>query len=96
MHVTHQLIKASDADQSKSLIGHPLSDLKIYILDARQQLVPMGVEGEIYIGGAGVTQGYLNRADLTAERFNNSFIINSSILSLSASILKFLNTIRPF
>ncbi len=54
---------------SVNSIGKPLANTQIYVLDPQQHLVPVGIPGEIYIGGVGVSRGYLNREALTQERF---------------------------
>ncbi|HLZ53318.1 MAG TPA: amino acid adenylation domain-containing protein, partial [Verrucomicrobiae bacterium] len=68
VHVTYRPLAAADVD-SGSVIGAPIPDLEVYILDARRQPAPIGVPGEVYVGGAGVARGYLNRPELTTERF---------------------------
>jgi amino acid adenylation domain-containing protein/non-ribosomal peptide synthase protein (TIGR01720 family) len=68
VHVTYRPLSKDDLD-SGSVIGVPIPDLQVYILDAQRQLVPIGVPGEMYVGGAGLARGYLRRPELTAERF---------------------------
>ncbi len=50
-------------------IGYPIGDRKVYLLDQAMNRTPIGIPGEIYVGGPAVAHGYLNRPDLTAERF---------------------------
>ncbi|GAX43744.1 amino acid adenylation domain protein [Tolypothrix sp. NIES-4075] len=74
VHVTYRPIRLKDVKKRLgSLIGEPILDLSLYILDRHCQPVPIGVVGEMYVGGAGVTRGYFNRPQLTAERMIPNF-----------------------
>lgn len=68
VHVTYRPLTAADLGAG-SVIGIPIPDLQVYLLDAEQRPVAAGQEGEIYVGGAGVARGYLNRPELTAQKF---------------------------
>jgi arthrofactin-type cyclic lipopeptide synthetase B len=70
VHVTYRALEAADAQLvGVSPIGVRIPDLQLYVLDARREPLPIGVVGELYVGGAGVARGYLNRDELNAERF---------------------------
>jgi amino acid adenylation domain-containing protein len=70
VHVTYRPLTVADVNSgSGSVIGYPIPDLYLYVLDQHFQPLPIGIPGEMYVGGAGVARGYLNRPELTAERF---------------------------
>ena len=70
VHVTyHHLTSEELAAGGRSPIGRPIPGTTVYVCDAAMNLMPVGVPGEMYVGGSGVSRGYLNRAELTAERF---------------------------
>lgn len=70
VHVTYRRVREQDiAHETDSLIGVPIPDLTLHLVDESLALVPDGKSGEIVVGGAGVARGYLHRPKLTAERF---------------------------
>src|SRR4029078_1676909 len=70
VHRTYRPVTEADLiTASGSMIGTPIEDLQIYILDHYLQPVPIGAPGEMCVGGVGLARGYLNRSGVTAERF---------------------------
>jgi acyl carrier protein len=72
VHVTYRPVTRADMEGAVALgsrVGRPIPDLSVRLLDPDLNLVPVGVPGEIHVGGAGLSRGYLNRPGLTAERF---------------------------
>ncbi|WP_456238686.1 amino acid adenylation domain-containing protein [Paenibacillus silvestris] len=69
VHVTYKEITEAELASKMSVIGLPLPTVTGYVMDSERRLVPVGVAGELYVGGDGVARGYLNRDELTSERF---------------------------
>ncbi|MBD2521399.1 non-ribosomal peptide synthetase [Nostoc sp. FACHB-133] len=89
------IAKCTPKDQKIS-IGRPISNTQIYILDQNLQPVPVGVPGELHIGGAGLARGYFNRPELTQEKFipnpfkNSKFKIQNSKLYKTGDLARYL------
>ncbi|AJS58358.1 hypothetical protein UB51_07420 [Paenibacillus sp. IHBB 10380] len=69
VHVTFKEITEHEIENNSSDIGSPIATLSVYVLDNCMNMLPVGIPGEMYVGGEGVARGYLNRPDLTQERF---------------------------
>ncbi|HLJ33138.1 MAG TPA: amino acid adenylation domain-containing protein, partial [Ktedonobacteraceae bacterium] len=67
--LTRDAVLATDSTGGASIIGTPLPDLQIYLLDTHMHPVPTGIPGEMYVSGAGLARGYIGHPELTAVRF---------------------------
>lgn len=89
VHVTFKLVTDKEIENNLNIIGKPIPTLGCYVLDDKMNLLPIGVKGELYVSGNGVTRGYLNRPELTNERFiPNPFEGNNSRLYKTGDLAK--------
>jgi len=90
VHVTYRVVTETDAHtETDSLIGEPIPDLQIHLLDSDLKPVADGEEGELCIGGGGVALGYLNRPELTAQRFvSDPFSTDGGLLYRSGDLAR--------
>ncbi|MGE5343972.1 MAG: amino acid adenylation domain-containing protein [Candidatus Omnitrophota bacterium] len=79
VHVTFKEIEEEEIKDNISNIGKPIPTLSVYIIDRGFHLVPVGISGELVVGGEGVARGYLNRTESTSEKFLNFSNIHSNI-----------------
>ncbi|MBD2201847.1 amino acid adenylation domain-containing protein [Calothrix sp. FACHB-1219] len=91
--LTYSIPQQTQQLSSTVPLGKPLANTLVYVLDEKLQLVPIGVPGELYIGGAGLARGYLNQPELTNARFiQNPFVSNSqAILYKTGDKVRYLN-----
>ncbi len=75
--------------KEKITLGSPIANTQFYVLDSNRKLLPEGMPGELYIGGAGLAEGYLNNPELTAEKFiDNPFIYNGEKIYRTGDIVR--------
>ena len=88
---SHKRLYHTEDKRSNKSIGHQVSNTKTYVVNHRQQLLPVGAVGEMLIGGVGVTEGYLNNTELTQQKFvSNNFDGQDDRIYASGDLVKWL------
>ncbi|MDH5394005.1 MAG: amino acid adenylation domain-containing protein [Gammaproteobacteria bacterium] len=91
VHVTYRAITKEDVDKRLgSVIGQPIPDLQLYVLDERLNPVPVGMRGNLFVAGAGLAKGYLNRAELSKQRFISHPFKTGARLYDTGDVVRFL------
>lgn len=90
VHATYKEITEHEIKSNTSNIGKPLLTYSMYVVDKDNQLVPIGVPGELLVGGFGVARGYLNRDDLTAQRFIDNPVNSNERVYRSGDLVRYL------
>ncbi|MFC2146280.1 amino acid adenylation domain-containing protein, partial [Acidobacteriota bacterium] len=88
VHVTYKEIAGTDMQLDLSNIGKPIPTLSTYVMDRSLRILPLGVAGELCVGGEGVARGYLNRPGLTGEKFVQNPYIGGEKLYRSGDLVK--------
>ena len=88
VHVTYKEIGEGEINSGISNIGQPIPTLSVYVMDPGLNLQPMGVPGQCCVGGEGVGRGYLNRVELTSEKFLSNPYIPDERLYLSGDLVR--------
>ena len=92
VHVTYKEIGEDEIEQNICNIGRPIPTLSAYIFDENMNLTPKGVKGELYVGGAGVSRGYIGNVELTTQRFiSNPFNLEERLYK-SGDLVRILST----
>nr|BFF38240.1 hypothetical protein BACY1_00450 [Tenacibaculum mesophilum] len=88
VHNSYKKITQEDIDSTLSNVGKPLPTLSMLILDQNKKLVPSGMIGELYVGGEGITKGYLGKEELTKERFIKNPYNSSETIYKSGDLVR--------
>lgn len=88
VHVTYKEITETEISKGHSNIGRPLPTLSAYVVDEDLQLVPEGIPGELLVAGLGVARGYLNREELTEDKFIPDLFQHGSRVYRSGDLVK--------